>query len=101
MLVVFAFVYFGTTLIGLILLVDGIDSYIKYKKNNSANGQTPRFKAKMTSAKKQSRTALILLVFGPFFLLFLGLRSIIRSLPKRPASLRIFWDAVRDIFFTF
>lgn len=101
MIVVFAFVYFGTTLTGLILLADGIETYIRYKKNNSTNGQTPRFKAKMTSAKKQSRTALILLVFGPFFLLFLGLKAIIHSLPKRPASLRIFWDAVKDIFFTF
>lgn len=97
-LVTLSVVYFFTFWVGLIMLVEGIQDYIYYKKKALVN---PLFKSNLTTAKKQSRTALILLIFGPFFLLFTALGSIIRSIPKRPKSLAIFWDAIKDIFFKF
>lgn len=97
-LAILGFLYVCTTLIGFILLAEGIDCYIFYKKKSLGN---PNYKAKMTSAKKQSRTGLVLLVFGPFCLLYFILKSIINSIPKRPKSFAIFWDAIKDIFFKF
>lgn len=97
-LAILGFIYFCTTLAGLVILGEGIEYYIFYKKKASYN---PLYKADMTRAKKQARKGLVLLIFGPFCILYFILESIISSIPKRPASLRIFCDAIRDIFFKF